>query len=223
MATVHKVLVQSLKIKNTLKLKSIVLILDKALYAKATEAQWKQSERLKDIALRMGVLHTACNLLSIIGKRFRDAGLCDLCVQSGVIAEGSVAGVLDGRRYNRGVTLHKIMYEALMRLAWQGFNAWIEESHKESKTTVDTFFSQIGELYDYICETQFKKQMTRTSSVDFVELFDKYTEFLRHENGKLSKFWLSYLDMVEILLRLLRASREGNRELHVSAIRSMIP
>ena len=187
----------------------IVLVFDQALYAKATEVQWKQSERFKDIVLRMGVFHTACTLLSIIGKCFQDAGLRELCVESGVIAEGSVAGVLDGRRYNRGVRLHKIMYEALMRLAWQGFVAWIEENHKESKTTVDSFFSEIGELYDDICETQFKKHMTSTSSVDFVKLFDKYMEFLRHENGKLSKFWLSYVDMVEIL--------------HVSAIRSMIP
>ena len=85
-----------------------------------------------------------------------------------MIAEGSVAGVLDGRRYNCGVRLHKIMYEVLMRLAWQGFVAWIEENHKESKTTVDSFFSETGELYDDICETQFKKHMTCTSSVDFV-------------------------------------------------------
>ena len=55
----------------------------------------------------------------------------------------------------------------------------------------------MGELYDEICETQFKKHLTSTSSVDFVKRFDKYMEFLRHENGKLSKVWLSYLDMVE--------------------------
>ena len=100
--------------------------------------------------------------------------------------------------------------------------AWIEENQKDSKTTIDSFFSAIGKLYGEICKTQFKRHMTSTSSVDFVNLFDKYIEFLRHENGKLSKFWLSYLDMVEILLRLLRALREGNWELHVSAIGSMI-
>ena len=44
MATVHEVLVQSLKIKSTLKLKSIVLVFDQTLYAKASEVQWKQSE-----------------------------------------------------------------------------------------------------------------------------------------------------------------------------------
>ena len=118
----------------------------------------------------MRVFHTACTLLSIIDKRFRDASLRDLCVESSVIAEGSVAGVLDGRRYNRGVRLHKIMYEALMRLAWQRFVAWIQENQKESKTTVDSFFSDIDEFYDDICETQFKKHMTSTSSVDFVFL-----------------------------------------------------
>ena len=109
------------------------------------------------------------------------------------------------------------MCEALMRLVWQEFRAWIEENHKESKTTLDSFFSEIGELYDDICKTQFKKHMTSTSSVNFVKLFDNYIEFLRHEKGKLSKFWLSYLDMLESVLRLLRASREGNWELHVSA------
>ena len=90
------------------------------------------------------------------------------------------------------------MYEALMSLAWERFVDWIQENHKESKITVDSFFSEIAEFYDDICETQFKKHMTSTSSVDFVKLFGKDLEFLRHENGKLSKFWLSYLDMVEI-------------------------
>ena len=160
-------------------MKSIVLVFDQTLNAKATEVQWKQSERFKDIVLRMRVFHTACTLLSIIGKRFQDAVLRGLCVESGVIAEGSVAGVLDGRRYNRGVILHKIMYEALMRLARQRFVVCMQENQKESKTTVDSFFSEIGECYDDFCETQFKKHMTSTSSVDFVKLFDKYLEFLR--------------------------------------------
>ena len=39
-------------------------------------------------------------MLSITGKRFKDTGLQDLCVKSGVIAEGSVAEVLEGRRFN---------------------------------------------------------------------------------------------------------------------------
>ena len=126
-------------------------------------------------------------MLPIIGKSFQDAGLRDLCVECGLIAEGSVLGVLDGRRYNR-VRLRKLMYEALMRLAWQGFRPWIEENHKEPKRIVDNFFSETADLYDDICEDQFQKHMTSTSSFDFIHLFDKNMKFLRHENGKLSEF-----------------------------------
>ena len=61
----------------------------------------------------MGAFHTICTLLSILGKRFQDAGLSDICIEAGVIAEGSASGVLDGRRYNRAVRFHKLMYEAL--------------------------------------------------------------------------------------------------------------
>jgi len=36
-------------------------------------------------------------------------------------------------------------------------------------------------------------------------------------------YWISYLDMVEILLEMMRASRKGNWPLHHHAIRMMIP
>ena len=74
----------------------------------------------------MGIFHTICNLLSILGKRFQDAGLKDLCVQSGVIVKGSVTGVMEGRKYNRAVRLYKLVYEAMMRFAWKAFLPWLE-------------------------------------------------------------------------------------------------
>jgi hypothetical protein len=35
-------------------------------------------------------------------------------VESGVIAEGSVSGLMDGQRYDRAVRLHKLVCEAPM-------------------------------------------------------------------------------------------------------------
>ena len=71
-------------------------------------------------------------MLSIIGKRFGDAGLRDLAVESGVIAEGSIDAVLCGREYNREVRLHKLVYEALLRTDWKGFYPLMEEHHPEN-------------------------------------------------------------------------------------------
>ena len=223
MSTVQEVLVQSLSIKNTLKLNSLVLVFDQALYAKATEIQWKQSERFKDLVFRMGVFHTACTFLSIVGKRFQDAGLRDLAVESGVVAEGSISGVMDGRRYNRGVRFHKLMYEALMRLVWKGFIPWLQENHEDSKDVVNAVFNDLKKLQDEACGEEFEKQMASPLFTQLETLFVLYMDFLRVNNGKLSEFWISYLDMTEILLGLLHASREGNWELHLSSIRKMLP
>ena len=102
--------------------------------------------------MEMDVFHTTCTMLSITGKRFKDTGLLDLCLESGVIAEGSVAEVQQGRRFNSWVRLHKLEHEALMRLAWRGFRSWIEENYKQSKSIVESLFGEIGDLYDDICK-----------------------------------------------------------------------
>ena len=109
----------------------------------------------------------------MIGKRFQDAGLRDVIVESGVIAEGSVAGVLEGRTYNRAVRFHKLRYEALNRLAWMGSNSWIEEHHKEKKPTVDTFLKGLKALCDNTCEQEFKTQDT-VESPSFEEVLLVY-------------------------------------------------
>ena len=55
-------------------------------------------------------------------------------------------------------------------------------------------------------------------------LWDAFKDHLRSSNGEQSKFWMSYVDIVSnILLVLIRASREGNWLLHLHAIRAMIP
>ena len=55
------------------------------------------------------------------------------------------------------------------------------------------------------------------------ELFDFYITEEKAEGGPLTKFWMSCLDMVELMIALIRASREGNWHLHMYAVREMIP
>ena len=71
--------------------------MDQALYAKAAEIIWKHREWLSNILLRMGTFHTICNALAIIGERFKDAGLKDICIEAEVVTEGSINGVLDSK------------------------------------------------------------------------------------------------------------------------------
>ena len=64
----------------TLDLKEIVVVTDKALYAKASKVVWQNTDRYSSFLLRLGTFHIICNLLSIIDKRYQEAGLRDLCI-----------------------------------------------------------------------------------------------------------------------------------------------
>ena len=167
MSTVFEILNQSLKIKETLKLQAIVVVFDQALDAKI---KWKHTERFESIVLGMGVFHTICTFLGIIGKRFQDAGLKDICIESGVITEGSVCGVLEGRRYNRAVRFHKLLYEAFMRMAWTGFEIWLTENQQSKKRAVDDAVIGLASLYDKICNTQFQDKLKSQTFVEFTDL-----------------------------------------------------
>ena len=113
MSTVYELLCQAQNITKPLHIEKVLCVFDQALYAKTAEVIWKQPQQFSHIVLRLSVLHTICNLLAVIGKRFGDAGLRDVAIEFDIIAEGSVGSVVDGKQYNRVVRLHKIIYEAL--------------------------------------------------------------------------------------------------------------
>ena len=94
------------------------------------------------------MFHTTCTFFSVIEKCFQDADLRDVIIESGVIAEGSIFGVLEGRTYNRAIRFHKLMYESLNRLAWMGFNSWTDQHHTKKDPLVDGFFQGLKVLCD---------------------------------------------------------------------------
>ena len=60
--------------------------------------------------------------LAVIGKKCGDAGLSDLFIEAGIVAAGSVSGVVEGRQYKRAMQAHKIVMEAMQRLCNKSFN-----------------------------------------------------------------------------------------------------
>ena len=146
-------------------------------------------------------------LFAVIGKRFGDAGLRDLSDESGVIADGSIAGVLDGKKYNRAIGLPKLVYEALLSFVWSGFEAWLGDGDKNELAETLLHVTYFAE--NISGETWLEFQLVHSCS-HILQRFQEYLDFLRTENGDLSTFWMSYVDMVEIVLGLVRASREGD-------------
>ena len=142
--------------------------------------------------------------------------MCDIIIESNVIAEGSSDKVLSGKLYNRSVRFHKLMFEACVRLIWEGFLEWNTDSG--SSEVINQATEKISSLSN---QNEVDEEMFE--SVQMSKSFQKYVKKLGLDNGSLSHFWMSYIDLVSLLLNLIRASREGNWSLHLSSIREMIP
>lgn len=103
-STVYNILKRSQEMADQLDQHDVVIVFDQAIYAKALEIQWQHQEEFQRMVIRLGAFHTICAFLAAIG----DAGLSDILIESGIVASGSVSGVLEGRHYNRAVRTHKV-------------------------------------------------------------------------------------------------------------------
>ena len=81
------------------------------------------------MVIRVGGFHIALNYLAVIGEKFKDSGLADLLIESGVFGSSTVSALLKGKSYNRGVRDHKIAAKAMQKLQWQGFSRWPTEKN----------------------------------------------------------------------------------------------
>ena len=211
--TAYEVLSRGCEIKDRMQLNAVVCVFDQAFYAKAVEVYWKRKEQFVGLVIMMGGFHLLLMLLGVIGSRFGDAGLRELVVQSDVVAEGSVDKALNGKQYNRAVRLHKCVYEALMRLLLKDF-----ESSTHSFPAVN-----LEQLKLDPNQEDFERVMNNREFREFGDQFHVYVQGMREKGSLLARFWLSYLELCELMLNLIYASRTGSWELYLSCIEEVIP
>ena len=81
---------------------------------------------LKDfINLRTGGFHATCVFLGFTGKRFGDAGLKYVMVQSRILGEDAAQKVLRRKRYNNDMSVHLCVAEAMTRVKLDAFQEWL--------------------------------------------------------------------------------------------------
>ena len=215
MDTVNTILVKSVRICTLLQQESIVIVCDQAIYSKVQQIQWKDAHLMARTVIRMGEFHTGMNFLAFFGKRFRDAGLQDIVIVSGLVAEGSTNTVLTGHQYNRSLRMHKIVSEAMEHMRWQAFLKTLSEEEQEQASDL------MKKLQDSFPSDEHKQIV---SGEQFDGLQSKYTTFVINQSTSPTfAFWSSYIDMVEQLLLFIRATKEGDWKLHLASVRGLMP
>ena len=76
---------------------AFIVVFDLTIYIKELKIMWYKEEEMNRVVFRMGAFHMCCTLLAMIGKRFGDAELSNIVIESAVIAAGSLPGILEGK------------------------------------------------------------------------------------------------------------------------------
>ena len=203
-----------------------VVVFDLVIYSKAKEIQWRRPNEFKHLVIRIGGFHIALIFLSVIGKKIEESDIEDLLVESGLYGTTSTIALLKGKSYNRGVRAQKLIMEALLRLQWKAFCRWLENAKNDTqrleavrvdqvqtnliKCQAAISAGQVKNVFDGLCD----------SAENLQHLFQ---QFQSESHFQLFKFWNSYIKMVLIPLRFIRAEREANRELLLQSTAEMVP
>ena len=149
--------------------------------------------------------------MAVIGQCFSAAGLRDIVIESKVIAEESVEKILSGKHYNRAVRFHKLIFETCMRLIWESFLNWVSQS-EINDVAVNQGLDIVNKLNDQeeVNEILFELVCSDKVVADLFKLFQDFCQLLCESSGTLSRFWMSYIDLVTIWLNLIRAYKESN-------------
>lgn len=214
------VLERSKYFAQLLALEDVDIVLDQACFAKACHIMWARPEQFANVICRLGSFHTVPVFVSVIFKRFGDAGLTDIIVEASIIANGSLAGVSSGKHYNRSIRCLKLVYEAMARLQWVEFGKYVNENDDDIDIDLDLIQAKVLQLRDDLDITDFQQFSDSETVRKLNELLHLFRDT---DGGPMRKFWLNFLEMIELLLSFVRASRLGNWQLHLSCLRNMLP
>ena len=103
-----------------LKLDSLVLVMDQAIYSKAQRIWWQNDSFNEILVIRVGDFHTSMAYPRTIGKRFQDSGFEDILIEADIVAQDYINGILIGHHCHI-IRVNKMIYEALGRLGWKTF------------------------------------------------------------------------------------------------------
>ena len=154
------------------------------------------------------MFHMLMMYIHILSKIFSDAGVRDVLIQSSVIAERSVDKALCGKMYNRGVRMYKLMYEAITRKLFDSVQFDSDEgnrfiTHDIEDLSFDQFWKEQG------LEKHYNKFLDAKESMK--------------TGHTLQQFWMSFLEMTELLLHTIYSIRNGDWDLLLVCIRNIIP
>lgn len=154
-----------------------------------------------------------------MGKFIDSSGICRLMIESGLIADGSIRGIIGGTHFNRCKKVHDV---AALAFKLMHINEFIENYGKldhDEKLSIDEIVENL------IKENQ--THQTESAKHQLKDILDNYRTYtcktLSGEHGLTAQFILMYVQFVEYYKLFEYAIRTSDLEMYIVAARKMCP
>lgn len=191
-----------------------IIVGDHPVYVLMLELKSENPLQFSKILPFMGAFHIQMSFIYTIYKRFHGSGLSDVLVAAGVIADGSVDQALRGKHFKRGVRCLRLFYETLVhhaldkRLEGSPLSEEVRSSLAKLRHEIDA-----QGLADVHTELEQNAEVK-----DLIE-----TLFRDCDGAPLAEYWISFMEMVEILTQNIHALRTSNWNEYKSSLKLMLP
>ena len=217
-SVVHEVMCRMVAAAEHKLMPFIQLVGDQPVYSLIVQLKNENSQKFDLILPFLGPFHAHISFTSAINKRFHGSGLAEILVAADIISEGSVDQALRGKQYNRSIRCLSLVYEVFTRNIIQRYSEGLQLS-SELKSNLEVLrnpsISSPGQLqaisHDLLVDEEF---------LSFVQ---SAFESIEKADSPMAKFWLSFLEMVEVLIMNIHALRTQDWDAFKASLRMMLP
>ena len=164
---------------------------------------FNRPEQFKDVIIHLGDLHGLMENFSVLGKLVASSGFEDILFQANMSNSENLRGVMNGMFYNGSMKVHGAFSEAIFRLFVNRYMTDEITVLLETKEDDGNFEQALDEFY-----TKFS---------------DLLQEGLQGKLGKTPQFWLRYIDLVDISMRLHMSIQINDWTMRLKCWEEMLP
>ena len=193
---------------------------DEGVYRLAKELQLLDQDRFDNIFLGLGGFHMEKVMIACCGEYLEETGFDTVFVENEVYGPDIVKSVMNGGHYICGIRGMTIILEVLHTLQMNQFTCQRSKNvFKEANNIVEKISAMITESKSESAITEWECLNILIKSREF-EIFQTTGEKASNQFA----FWNGFIDKIFPVLRdLTRSHREGNWQLHLSAVQRALP
>lgn len=174
-----------------------------------------------DLYPMMGAFHMTKVALRCAGTYLSGCGIEDGLIETEIYGSKTVQSVMSGSHYVRSLQGMLIISETLDTLRWSAF--W----KNYNKLDYTDLISEVKKARDSlqakdVLQSQKMFQALRLKSQNLKSRFEKFVKECE-EKSELCKYWGNVSSIINLLKNLVHADREGDWELHVKTVESLLP